>query len=81
MFHLPEAGIVGIRDFETHETCMLDGGNENTRKWFFDTKTAIHRETATLFSRSKIDLEDIKTSDTVSDILTQYFRLRERRQG
>jgi uncharacterized protein (DUF58 family) len=80
-FHLPEKGIVGIRDFETRKTCMLDGGNKKTRQWFFDTKTRIHREATALFSRSKVDLVDVKTSDSVSDILTQYFRLRERRQG
>jgi len=80
-FHLPESGIVGIMDFETLHTRMVDAGNKKTRSWFFDTKTAIHGETADLFSRARMDLVDIKTSDSVSQVLTRYFRLRERRQG
>ncbi len=80
-FHLPESGIVGIMDFETRDTRLVDAGNKKTRSWFFDTKTAIHRETGDLFSRARMDLVDIKTSDSVSQILTRYFRLRERRQG
>jgi len=80
-FHLPESGIVGIMDFETRETRMVDAGHKKTRTWFFDTKTAIHRETEDLFSRARMDLVDIKTSDSVSQVLSRYFRLRERRQG
>lgn len=80
-FHLPESGIVGIMDFETRHTRLVDAGHKKSRAWYFDTKTAIHRETEDLFSRARMDLVDIKTSDSVSQVLTRYFRLRERRQG
>ncbi len=79
-FHLPESGIVGIMDFETRDTRLVDATNKKTRSWFFNTKTAIHRQTADLFSRARMDLVDIKTSDSISQVLTRYFRLRERRQ-
>ncbi|MDD9305218.1 MAG: DUF58 domain-containing protein [Desulfobacter sp.] len=79
-FHLPESGIVGVRDFETREHCFLDAGSKKIRRWFFQTRTDLHEETQNIFSRAKTDLVDIKTSDSVSDIITQYFRLRERRQ-
>lgn len=78
-FHLPESGIVGVMDFETRETRLVDAGDQKTRSWFFDTKTALHKETCDLFSRAGMDLIDIKTSDSVSRVLTRYFRLRERR--
>jgi len=80
-FHLPESGIVGIMDFETRQTRLVDAGHKKTRAWFFDTRTSIHKKTADLFSRSRMDLVDIKTSDSVSQVMTRYFKLRERRQG
>ncbi|MCG8687069.1 MAG: DUF58 domain-containing protein [Desulfobacterales bacterium] len=79
-FHLPDSGIVSVRDFETGGTCLVDAGSKKTRDWFTRTKTDIHDQTPGVFSRAKVDLVDIKTSDAVSEVLTRYFRLRERRQ-
>ena len=80
-FHLPDAGIASVRDFETGEVTLMDAGSKKTRQWFTKAKNEIHNHTTDLFSRSKVDLVDIQTSDSVSDVLTRYFRLRERRQG
>ncbi len=80
-FHLPASGIVAIRDFETFETRMVDAGNQKTKDWFFKMKTQVHGDTDALFSRARTDLVDVKTSESVSTVLTRYFRLRERRMG
>ena len=80
-FHLPESGIVSVMDFETRKTRLLDAGNRRTRDWYFNARTQAHTEAEHIFSRAKTDLVDIKTSDSVSDALTRYFRLRERRAG
>ncbi len=80
-FHLPKSGMITFEDFETGETCLLDAGDKWTRRWFTETKTAVHSETTQVFSRARIDLVELNTADSTSDVLTRYFRLRERRQG
>ena len=79
-FHLPLAGIVQVRDFETGKTTLLDAGSKKTRKWYTDERKKLHTHTQTIFSKARVDLVDVATSDTVSDILTRYFRLRESRR-
>ncbi len=78
-FALPQKGIVRFQDFETNETRLFDAGDKRTRNWFSTMKNKIHDETCQVFAGSKVDLVEMKTSDGVSDILTRYFRLRERR--
>ncbi|MCG8634259.1 MAG: DUF58 domain-containing protein [Desulfobacterales bacterium] len=80
-FHLPASGMITFEDFETGETCLLDAGDKRTRHWFTETKTALHSETSRLFSKARVDLVELSTADSTSDVLTRYFRLRERRQG
>jgi len=78
-FHLPAKGIVRFSDFETGQTLVFDAYNRKTKDKFFKAKQTRHMETQALFSKAKTDLIDLKTSDSISDTLTQYFRLRERR--
>jgi uncharacterized protein (DUF58 family) len=78
-YHLPLKGIVRFSDFETGKTLLLDAWNPRTRDGFLRAKRRVHQETQAIFSQAKTDLIDLKTSDSISDTLTQYFRLRERR--
>ncbi len=78
-FHLPLKGIVRFSDFETGKRLLFDASNLRTRANFLQAKQRSHQETQALFSKAKTDLIDLKTSDSISDTLTQYFRLRERR--
>jgi uncharacterized protein (DUF58 family) len=78
-FHLPLKGIVRFSDFETGKTLVFDAYNRTTKDRFFKAKQGIHQETLDIFSKAKTDLINLKTNDSISDTLTQYFRLRERR--
>ena len=78
-FDLPRKGIVQFSDFETGKTLVFDAFNGKTRKGFFAVKQGIHKNIQEIFSKVKTDLIELKTSDSVSDTLTRYFRLRERR--
>ena len=78
-YHLPLKGIVRFSDFETGKTLLFDASNHRTKDGFLRAKSRVHQETQAIFSRAKTDLIDLKTSDSISDTLTQYFRLRERR--
>jgi uncharacterized protein (DUF58 family) len=80
-FHLPKSGMITFEDFETGDTCLLDAGDKRTRAWFTETKRAVHSEATQAFSRARIDLVELSTADSTSDVLTRYFRLRERRQS
>ncbi len=78
-FHLPRTGMVTVTDFETGGSLVLDAGDTRTRRWYTDARQTAHADTAQVFSRSRIDLVDLCTEESVSDVLTRYFRLRERR--
>ncbi|MBA3011869.1 MAG: DUF58 domain-containing protein [Proteobacteria bacterium] len=78
-FHLPVKGIVRVSDFETGQVLVFDAFDRRTRDGFLRIKQEIHQETQDIFSKAKTDLVNLKTSDSVSDTLTHYFRLRERR--
>ena len=78
-FELPEKGILTLRDFETLETITVDAGSQRTRNWFTRQRTLAHETVSELFSRSRVDLVEMATRDSVADVLTRYFRLREKR--
>ncbi|MCP3943284.1 MAG: DUF58 domain-containing protein [Desulfobacteraceae bacterium] len=78
-FNLPWKGIVRFSDFETGLSLVFDAFNRKTKDKFFQEKQRSYQETLDIFSKAKTDLINLKTSDSISDTLTQYFRLRERR--
>ena len=78
-FDLPEKGILTLRDFETLETLTVDAGSRRTRDWFSRQRTLAHERVAALFTRARVDLVEMATRDSVADVLTRYFRLREKR--
>ncbi|NDY71292.1 DUF58 domain-containing protein [Desulfobacter hydrogenophilus] len=79
-FHLPSAGIVRVKDFETGEETLMDAGSKKIRQWYTDQRQKIHTLTESVFSKSRVDLVDVTTADSVSDVLTRYFMLRESRR-
>ena len=79
-FHLPCAGIVRVKDFETGEETLMDAGSKKMRQWYTDQRQKIHNMTESLFTKARVDLVDVTTDDSVSDVLTRYFMLRERRR-
>ncbi len=79
-FHLPFAGIVRIKDFETGEETLMDAGSKKMRQWYTDQRQNIHSLTESVFTKARVDLVDVTTADSVSDVLTRYFMLRESRR-
>lgn len=80
-FDLPEKGILTLRDFETGQIMTVDAGHQKTRDWFREARQTAHDKAGRLFSTSRTDLLEMRTRDSVADVLTRYFRLREKRQG
>ncbi|CCK79705.1 DUF58 domain-containing protein [Desulfobacula toluolica] len=78
-FELPFKGIVTLSDFETDGEMVFDAFDTHTRKKFFTAKQANHKKTLTLFSKAQSDVIELETAASVSDTLSRYFRLRERR--
>ena len=78
-FKLPGKGIITMSDFETGRQIMFDAFNKKTQKEFTSIKQTAHKQTLGLFSKAKSDVIELETSASVSDILLQYFRFRERR--
>lgn len=79
IFELPESGLITVADFETNDTRLVDAFHRPTRDAYRRMRLQEYAYTRQTFSRAKSDLVDMKTDDSVPDILTQYFRLREKR--
>ena len=58
----------------------MDAGSKKMRQWYTDQRQKIHTLTESVFSKARVDLVDVTTSDSVSDVLTRYFMLRESRR-
>ncbi len=76
---LPEKGIVTLNDFETGQSLVLNVSDPSTREWYQKINNGWSKEAATHFARANSDLIHIRTHESVSDVLTRYFRNRERR--
>ena len=79
-FALPAAGILSVQDFETGERFLFDASDTKTRNKFETLKTDEYRRLIESFKTSDIDCIEISTRDSVADVLTKYFRYRERRK-
>jgi hypothetical protein len=79
IFDLPEAGLLPLTDLETGETMLVDAFDKRTRTMYTQMRKTAHAAARQIFSRAKSDLLEMKTSDSVPDVLTRYFRTREKR--
>ena len=79
-FALPAAGILEVQDFETGERLFLDATDTKTRQAFQAMKTDEYRRGVESLKASDVDCIEISTRDSVADMLTKYFRYRERRK-
>ncbi len=79
-FHLPEAGILTLRDFETGRTVLLDASDPKTRRAYQTEKIEEYRQTLAGLKSNNIDTIEIHTGDSAADALIRYFRIRERRR-
>ncbi|MGD9975506.1 MAG: DUF58 domain-containing protein [Desulfatirhabdiaceae bacterium] len=79
-FHLPEAGILTLRDFETGRQILLDASDATTRQHYHLQKTRDYAQTLQSLKTADMDCIEIQTSGSVVDALNRYFRIREKRK-
>jgi len=78
-FDLPLKGLIQLSDLENARTILVDAFDKKTRQMFTKLRQKNHLTAQQVFSRAKSDLIEMKTSDSVSDTLSLYFRAREKR--
>ncbi len=76
---LPQGGIIGLTDPETGHKIMVDACDQKTRDRFSRKAMALKHHTAKVFSRASTDLIHMNTNDNTAQVLTAYFRQREKR--
>ena len=79
-FHLPEAGILTVRDSETGRQFVLDASDESTRRSYHEHKTRDYVQTLQSLKNADMDCIEIHTAGSVVDALHRYFRIREKRK-
>lgn len=79
-FHLPEAGILTVRDSETGQQFMLDASDASTRRGYHEYKTRDYAHTLQSLKNADLDCIEIHTAGSVVDALHRYFRIREKRK-
>ena len=79
-FHLPEAGLLRLRDPETGGMVDLDGSDPRTRNAYEAARKAAYQERINRLRSAGVDVVELRTADSAADALTRYFRYRERRK-
>ncbi|QTA88560.1 DUF58 domain-containing protein [Desulfonema magnum] len=79
-FSLPEAGIFLAEDFETGEMRYFDASDKKTRGQFKAQKTREYQNALQTLRSADIDCIEVDTASAVADVLTKYFRYREKRK-
>ena len=76
-FNIPKTGSIYISDSESGETCFFPGTKKNTDT-FMRSASELHHQHKNIFTRTKVDLIDIRCGeDTIKPLMT-FFRKRER---
>lgn len=78
-FNLPSKGIVSVTCFETGKTVVLDAFDKKTRDYYTLTKRALYNNSLDNLKKSSVDFMEMGTDMSVSDVLSRYFRYREKR--
>lgn len=79
-FRLPETGLLLAADAETGEVYHLDGADRRTRDRFETLKRREYDAILEGLKRARIDAIPMDTTSDAGDVLTRYFRIRERRK-
>jgi uncharacterized protein (DUF58 family) len=79
-FHLPEAGILAVRDSESGQAFVLDASDAATRRAYHENKTRDYALTLQSLKNADMDCIEIHTAGSVVDALNRYFRIREKRK-
>ncbi len=78
--HLPECGLIQIRDAETGELKLIDTSDSTLRAWYQQKAKERLEERNRLFGSSGVDHIDLVTNEPYISALVSFFAGRRRRQ-
>ncbi len=78
-FNLPARGIVTMAGLESGIQWMLDAGDPQVRQRYRAWKTAQIKGLETALTSARVDYFHMPTDQSVADVLTLFFRQREKR--
>ncbi|PIE71790.1 MAG: DUF58 domain-containing protein [Deltaproteobacteria bacterium] len=78
-FNLPSAGLFSVEDFESGARFTVDASSARVREHFSRLQADLYRDRLMAFQHAGIDCMELRTNGDVVDVLTRYFRLREKR--
>jgi len=79
-FHLPDGGIIALRDLETGAVRYLDASDRATREHFQAKRQAVHERILQTHMAMDMDCIEMPTDGDAADALVRYFRYREQRR-
>ena len=79
-FRLPSGGIVSFRDLETGKTLLVDAWHKETRNEYEKKMLAHYNRIHEALKSLDMDVLELSTRHDAADVLTKYFRVRERRK-
>ncbi|BBO90316.1 DUF58 domain-containing protein [Desulfosarcina ovata] len=79
-FHLPDGGIVALKDLETGAVRYLDAADRATRQRFQASRQAVHDRILDTHKAMDTDCIEMPTDGDAADALVRYFHYRERRR-
>jgi len=77
--HLPDVGLIKLRDAETHQERWVDTGDGQVRRAFEQYWAGRRSERKALFVRSQVDAIPVRIDRPYIKPIVDFFRLRERR--
>jgi len=78
---LPDAGLLYVRDPETNETLAVDSGSPAVRRRYAELAAAREQALAKTFQRLRMDMITLRTDQSYTKELLQFFKLRIRRKN
>lgn len=79
-FHLPDGGIIALRDLESGIVRYLDAGDRRTREQYRAHRQAVHDRILQAHNSIDLDCIEMSTDGDAADALVRYFRYRGRRR-
>jgi uncharacterized protein (DUF58 family) len=79
-FNLPSAGLLQLEDLETRDRIVMDASDPATRRQYNRYRQQDYQQIRDRLKAIDMDCVEMATDEDVAEILSRYFRLRERRK-
>lgn len=77
--HLPDVGLIQVRDAETGSQVLVDTGDPGVRRRYEDEAARRATERDEIFRRTRVDAIHVRTDRDYIDEIYRFFRMREKR--